>query len=494
MIPQQNSWPRSAGVLLHMTSLPGADEHGALGSAARHFIDWLATAGITVWQVLPLGPVARDGSPYYCLSSHAGNVRLIDVAALAEDGLFPIEARNAEPFAAWHARQLGRAARSVAREAGIERERFRAFRETQAEWLEDDALHGALQERLSSRSWHEWPTPLRDREPAALHSARTELAEIIERRCAEQYLFYRQWRALRAYAAARGIRVFGDLPIYVAPEAVDVWVNRALFELDASGRPTLVSGVPPDYFSADGQLWGNPLYRWPAHEASGFRWWLERLRAQHELYDLLRLDHFRALESYWAVPAGASTARSGLWQPAPGAALLQQVGEQLPSLRLVAEDLGVITPEVERLRDAFSLPGMRVLQFAFDGDADNPHLPHNWHANLVGYTGTHDNDTLVGWVAGLDRSTRATVREYVGAEHIAPALMRTLLASVAALAVLPMQDLLGLGTEARMNTPGTTLGNWHWRFDWSQVPPDLALRTRSACARYGRTTRDAAAR
>ncbi len=470
---------RRAGVLLHATSLPDAT-HGALGQAARSFVDWLAAGGFSVWQLLPLGPVGPDRSPYFARSNHAGDPGLIDLATLAAAGLLDAAALGHAP----RATLLAEAALALTARGGAEREAFLRFRERSAHWLGDYALYMAIQAREEGRPWWEWPEPLRRREPAALAAALAALAGPVAELEAGQYFFHSQWHALRDYAARHGVRLFGDLPIYLAPDSVEVWAQAELFELDADGRPTVVAGVPPDYFAVDGQRWGNPLYRWAAHEATGFAWWLERLRAQFELYDLVRIDHFRGLEAYWAVPAGAPTAATGEWRPAPGKALLARAREAFGGLEVVAEDLGVITPEVERLRDGFGLPGMRIAQFGFDGDAGNLHAPHNWTARSVCYTGTHDNDTTAGWFATLDRGAQQFVADYLGctlAEAVG-ALVRTVLASVALLAVVPMQDLLGAGSEARMNTPGTLEGNWRWRFAWAEVPAGLAAR----CERWNR--------
>ena len=472
---------REFGVLLHLTSLPGATTWGALGRAADHFLDWLALSGAGVWQILPLGPVGADGSPYYARSTHAGNPRLIDVEALGAPGA-GAGREGDEPFDSWHARAVAAAARALIElgEPG-----FLEWRAAQSFWLDDYALAVALAEEHATSAWWEWPAALRDREGTALGTARARHAARCLEVAAEQYLFHHQWRALRARAAARGIRLFGDLPMYLAPDAVDVWVHRELFELDATGQPATVAGVPPDYFAVDGQLWGNPVYRWSEHRRSGFAWWLERLGAELELCDFVRLDHFRALESYWAIPAGAR-ARDGVWCPAAGAELLAAARERFASLPIVAEDLGVITPAVEALRDAFALPGMRVLQFGFDGNPSNVHLPHNWHGDVVAYTGTHDNDTLAGWLAGLDAGTRERVRAYVGSDSLQEGLLRVLFGSVARLAVVPVQDLVGLGSGARMNVPGTVGDNWRWQLDWASVPSDLASRTRALAARYAR--------
>ena len=474
---------RRAGVLLHPTSLPDADR-GALGQAARSFVDWLSVAGFTVWQVLPLGPVGDDRSPYFARSNHAGDPGLVDLQALVDLGLVPAEVLASRS----RSEVIGAAAARLAVAGAPLHEEFVAFRVAQAHWLPDYALFFALSAREAGRPWWAWPTALRDRDPVALATARGELDLECLRLEAEQFFFHTQWRDLRRYAAERGVKIFGDLPIYLAPDSVEVWAHRELFELDGEGRPIRVAGVPPDYFSKDGQLWGNPLYRWSVHERSDFAWWVERLRAQFEFFDIVRIDHFRGLEAYWAVPCDAPTAATGEWCLAPGAALLDRVRATLGPVALVAEDLGVITPAVEALRDAYALPGIRVVQFGFDGNPDNLHAPFRWTRRVVGYTGTHDNDTSAGWYAGLDTTGRARVRDYLGVadEAIVPSLVRTVLASVADLAIVPMQDLLGLGTEARMNLPGTVDGNWRFAFRWTDVPGDLGDRLRHWNHLYGR--------
>jgi 4-alpha-glucanotransferase len=470
---------RRAGVLLHASSLPDAT-HGALGQAARSFVDWLVAGGFSVWQLLPLGPVGADLSPYFARSNHAGDPRLVDLAALASAELIDARDLGREP----RALLLSQAARALGAQAGAATRAFAAFRARESHWLGDYALYTAVQGQQGGRPWWEWPAPLRRRERAALAAARSALAAEVAELEAGQYFFHSQWHALRAYAAGRGVRLFGDVPIYVAADSVEVWAHPELFQLDGADRPTAVAGVPPDYFATDGQRWGNPLYRWDTHEASGFSWWLERLRAQFELYDLVRIDHFRGLEAYWAVPAGAATAATGEWRRAPGEALLRRARETFGGLEVVAEDLGVITRAVEALRDGFGLPGMRVAQFGFDGEPRNVHALHNWAARSVGYTGTHDNDTTAGWYAHLDAGAQQFVADYLGCvrAEVVPTLVRTVLASVALLAVVPMQDLLGLGTEARMNLPGTTENNWRWRFAWGDVPAGLAAR----CERWNR--------
>lgn len=445
---------RRAGVLLHPTAL--ADDHGdaGLGDNALRFIDWLAEGGFTVWQVLPLGPTGADGSPYWARSDLAGNPRLVDPRWQPPDG-----------------------------ESGYE-----AFCRHQHWWLDDYALFESISQANRGEPWWDWPAGLRDREPAALEAARRVLAGPIEQIRREQWRFAAQWQRLRDHAAARGVQLFGDLPIYVAPDSVAVWTQREQFRLDAAGRPVEVAGVPPDYFSADGQLWGNPLYDWPRHEADGFRFWRERVGGQWSRFDLLRIDHFRGLAAHWAVPYGALTARDGIWRESPGAALLQALRHDRPDLPVVAEDLGVITPDVDALRQGFGLPGMRVLQFAFGGDARNPHLPHNHGSDSVVYTGTHDNDTTRGWYASLDDAARRHLQDYLGLwdEDAVELMVRSALASVGRLAVLPVQDLLQLGSEARFNRPGTATGNWGWRLPQGLLSNDLARQYRDLNELYGR--------
>ena len=432
---------RRAGVLLHLSSLDAGDGRGALGVRARSFIDWLADAGFSVWQILPVGPTGTDGSPYWVSSDYAGAEFLLDPAE-----------------------------RPVA--AGGDYDDFRA---RAAHWLDDYALFSALRSAFAGAAWQDWPPALRARDAAALAEARREHAQSIEQCCAAQFAFDVQWRRLREHAAARGVRLFGDLPIYVAPDSAETWAHREQFRLDASGHPAVVAGVPPDYFAADGQLWGNPLYDWDAQRRTSFAHWRGRVAAQLQRFDLLRLDHFRGLAAHWAVPRGAATARDGAWVATPGEPLLDALardcGAPLRSLPFVAEDLGVITPDVDALRHRFHLPGMHVVQFGFDGAGDNPHLPHMHRHRSVAYTGTHDNDTTVGWLQSLDGETMRRVEYYCGARggDLPAALNRMTLGSVAQLAVLPLQDLLGLDSRARFNTPGTVTGNWSWRL------PDGAL-------------------
>jgi len=440
---------RRAGALLHLTCLDGA-----LGRGGRAFIDWLARAGFSVWQFLPQGPTGADGSPYRVRSDSAGNPALID----AEERPPPDTGE------------------------------FEAFRQSAKEWLQDYACFEVLSIRHGGAPWWEWPPEYRDRMPKALTAVRRAEAQRIRVIEIEQFTFAWQWRRLREYAHARGVILFGDLPFYVAPDSVETWSQRGQFQLDGEGRARAVAGVPPDYFSKLGQLWGNPLYDWDVMRRDGFTFWRERLHRQLERVDLLRLDHFRALAAHWAIPAGASDARAGSWRRTPGWALLRTLQEDLRQLPLVAEDLGVITPDVEDLRRGFALPGMRVLQFGFDGSNENPHLPHRHERDTIVYTGTHDNDTTVGWYRSLDAETARRVDFYLGSRpgEMPDALVRAALSSVGAFAIVPVQDMLALGSEARFNTPSTALGNWRWRLPPGSLSAELADRYRHLNTVYGR--------
>jgi len=488
---------RRAGVLLHPTSLPpdsaiearAPAQHGNFGAAER-FLDFLAEAGFSVWQMLPIGPTHADRSPYQLLSAHAGNSDLIDIGALVKQGWLS-DADSARPRPA----ALALAAAAFFECASDDLElgrRYADFCRDQAHWLDDYALFVALREQYSGAPWHAWPRALRRREPQALADARAALRVRSAVACFEQFVFSEQWRALRAAARRRGIHLFGDMPIFVSHDSADVWASQNLFKLDDEGLPLSVAGVPPDYFSATGQRWGNPLYDWTRMQAQGFAWWLARLRTQLNYFDLIRIDHFRGFEAFWEIPTTAETAIEGHWVAAPGAALLTAFFHFEPELPLVAENLGVITEEVEALRRRFRLPGMLILQFAFDGSARNPYLPHQHDLLEVVYTGTHDNDTTLGWYQSLDDSTRARVDAYLGHSQLAMPwpLVCAAFASVARMAIVPMQDLLGLDGGARMNVPGTGANNWRWRFDWSQLAPDLAPRLRHWLAMYGRLAED----
>lgn len=490
---------RRAGVLLHITSLPsllGEGDNGDLGPAAFRFVDFLARTGATVWQTLPINPTHVDGSPYQALSVHAGNTCLISPESLIQDDW--IDGPLSDQLSADET--PGQLRRRCLREAyarfkrlkpgSRERSEFDCFAESHAWWLSDYALYMAIREESGNDAWTEWPTSLRERWPAAIQAARRRLADTVTRIEFEQYLFHSQWTALREYAAQRQIVLFGDMPIFVAGDSADVWACREYFDLDDDGHPRVVAGVPPDYFSATGQRWGNPHYRWSAMEADGFRWWIGRLRSQLELYDWVRIDHFRGFEAYWEIPADSPTAIDGRWVKAPGAELLTALMHEFSreALPLVAEDLGIITAEVDALRDQFALPGMKILQFAFDSGPTNPYLPRNHPANCVVYTGTHDNDTTLSWFEQLSAAERDVVYEHLGQRDLAMpwALIRAALASPALLAMLPMQDILGLGQGHRMNTPGTVEDNWRWAFRWEQVSDELTDRIASWIREYGR--------
>lgn len=498
--------PRASGILLHPTSLPGPFGIGDLGPQAEAFLDFLVETGQHWWQMLPVGPTGFGNSPYQSPSSFAGNPSLISPELLAEDGLLspddwanlPERDGDSVPFEAV----------TIAKDQLLRRAfqwfpwndaKFQQYLGAESFWLEDYALFEALKEAHGLSAWKEWEPDIAARRPEAVRQWQERLADEIRFQKFVQFTFARQWDRLRALCRQRQISLIGDLPIFVALDSADVWARPDLFELDAERQPTAVAGVPPDYFSATGQLWGNPLYRWEAHAGEGYAWWIARLKATTDRFDLVRLDHFRGFEAYWAVVAGAPTAATGRWMPGPGVEFLQAVQQALGGLPLLAEDLGVITPEVEALRDQFELPGMRVLQFAFGDDAKAcDYLPYSYIHHCVVYTGTHDNDTTVGWFRGSGQDTtqsdevKAAEREFVlrytgtsGAE-IHWDLIRLALASVADTAIIPLQDLLGLDSSARMNVPGRPTGNWHWRLRPGQLDASTRERLADLTAVYNR--------
>lgn len=488
---------RRAGILLHITSLPGGLGNGDLGQDAYRFVDFLANCGISVWQTLPINPTHPDGSPYQCLSAHAGNPLMINLKWLSDRRWLPAlpDVPNKTPIAHFRIHCITQAFDAFQKDSKSEyRESYDEFVKRHDWWLSDYALFITLREELGSKAWQEWPVALRDRQPDALQAAQLRLADRIAQVKFEQFVFFEQWTELRQYARQRGVMLFGDMPIFVAGDSADVWACRECFDLTDTGYARVVAGVPPDYFSATGQRWGNPHYNWEHLKATGFRWWLDRFRSQLALYDWLRIDHFRGLEAYWEIPAESETAVHGRWVKAPGDALLETVFATLngSGLPLVAENLGIITPEVEALRNRFDIPGMLILQFAFDGGDDNPYLPHNHTENNVVYTGTHDNDTTLSWYENLSDSQRDRVCDYLrnhcGYETIRmpESLVRCALASVARLAVIPMQDVLGLGHGHRMNTPGTLSGNWQWRFSWEQLNESKAQNLTAWVRDHGR--------
>jgi 4-alpha-glucanotransferase len=506
-----DSLGRASGILLHPTSLPGPHGIGELGAEAHRFLDYLASAGQSLWQVLPLGPTGFGDSPYACFSSFAGNPLLISLDALVQWGLldrgelngaaaFPRDRVAFGPLIEWKTPLLHRAAdRFLASGATQMREAFEEFRSREAWWLKDYGLFMAIKNSARPGAWNEgWDRDIALREQEALERCEAALADEVREEEAIQYFFFSQWDALREAAAGKGIRIIGDLPVFAAPDSADVWANKELFLLDREGRPTSVSGVPPDYFAATGQLWGNPLYDWDEIERQGFRFWIQRIRAACRLFDLVRIDHFRGFEACWSVSAVEVTAEKGQWVKVPGVRLFEALEEELGELPIIAEDLGVITPEVDDLRRRFGFPGMRILQFAFDSgeagrlDAGNRFLPHNHSRNSVVYTGTHDNDTTRGWWAARTREEREYLDSYCTATdpEIEWRLIRMAMASVCRSAIVPLQDVLGLGPETRMNTPGTSSGqNWSWRADESCFPEKAALRLRSLSETYGRTRR-----
>jgi 4-alpha-glucanotransferase len=492
---------RAGGILLHPTSLPGRYGIGDLGPQAFRFVDWLTSTGCKLWQILPLGPTGYGDSPYQCFSAFAGNPYLISFDALIEDGFLTqddfvdMPAFNASlvDFGALIPWKLGLLQKAFSRLGSASenlRKEFKRFTKENADWLDDYALFMSLKEANGGGAWNGWDESLRKRKPAAMENARQEQAANIQRHSFYQFLFFRQWNKLRDYAHERGLTIIGDIPIFIAYDSADAWANPKLFFLDEESLPTVVAGVPPDYFSKTGQLWGNPLYKWSAHKRTGYEWWIKRFRSVFRLVDIVRLDHFRGFAGYYEIPFGAPTAETGQWVTGPGKdffetiypALSKKKGETLP---IIAEDLGVITPDVVELRDSFHLPGMKILQFGFSG-AENPFLPHNYPSNCVAYTGTHDNDTARGWYETAPESERDFARRYLGTNgtEIAWDLIRGIWSSVAVYAVTPMQDALSLGGEARMNFPSKLGGNWEWRMSESDMSETLAARLRELNTLY----------
>ena len=467
---------RGGGLLLHVTSLPSRYGIGDVGPAAFEWIDRQCDAGQTWWQALPLGPTGYANSPYQALSSFAGNWLLISPDALIEEGLlrtsdcegreFPSDFVDYEAVTTFKRSLVEIAWRNFSRDEcpGL-RPAYEHFCHAQRHWLDDYALFRALKTRYNGGYYLDWPPELAQRAPEAMVQARRELELEIQKIGFAQFLLFRQAGRLKAYARAKGLRLIGDLPFFVSPDSSDVWANPELFQLDGQRRPRFVAGVPPDYFSAQGQLWGNPVYDWDALRRTDYRWCLDRLRALLEHVDIVRLDHFRAFVAAWYIPAGAPTAQFGSWVSGPGADFFEAARREFGGLPFIAEDLGMITPDITALRDRYQMPGMRVLQFGFDGDPQNPHLPHNYSHNAVAYTGTHDNNTTRGWFEALPDGQKQAVRNYLGRSlrEISAELIRRIWMSPAALAIAPLQDLLNLGAEARMNVPGSTQGNWGWR-------------------------------
>lgn len=473
---------RRAGVLLHISSLPGKYECGDMGQEAFNFINFLHDVGASVWQTLPLGMPHGDGSPYQCLSAHAGNPAFINIDWLAKKGWLLSEETCSECHGGhifWKHCMISKAFYGFQASAKkSELQDFKKFCTEKSGWLDDFALFIALRNVFGHKCWTQWPDALKQRQPQAIKESSKLLQAVIDGIKFEQYVFFLQWYELKAYAETKGVLLFGDIPIFVSFDSADVWANREVFKLNKNGEMAVVAGVPPDYFSEFGQRWGNPHYNWDFLKNTDFDWWLDRIKSQNEMFHILRIDHFRGLEAAWEIPAEEETAINGQWVRAPGEALLTAIQNEFPDLALIAEDLGIITEEVEALRDNFNLPGMKILQFAFDGHPDNPYLPMNFDHNSVAYTGTHDNNTTLGWFEGLSDPEKQRVYDYLGwsALPMPCALVHATLGSPANLAVIPMQDILLLGAADRMNTPGTTEGNWRWRFDWSQLTEENAGR------------------
>ncbi len=505
-------FPRRSGILLHVTCLPGGHGIGDFGTSAQEFIDFLAGAGQKIWQVLPLNPTGYGDSPYQCFSAFAGNPLFVNLETLREEGLLSRQdLANAATFSdeyvaydrvtAFKSEVLHKASRAFFQDAGeADRQAFDAFCQKSRAWLEDYALFMACKKVYKEVAWVHWDAGIRQRDLLVVKEWRNKLSSELDFHRFAQFEFFRQWENLRERCRRHGISVMGDIPIYVAHDSADVWAHPELFRLDEQGRPTAVAGVPPDYFSATGQLWGNPLYRWDVSAASGHRWWIERCRASLEMFDLVRLDHFRGFEAYWEIPSAALTAAEGKWVEGPGAEFFRVLQSDLKELPFVAENLGVITPGVEALRKEFGFPGMSLLQFAFGNDPQGPSFrPHNYSRELVAYTGGHDNDTTVGWwtSSGVGESTRTEddirkehdfTRAYLGLQHeeINWVFIRTVMASVANTAIIPLQDVLGLGSEARMNLPGTVSGNWKWRCKTNALTKEICDHLRTLAVLYDR--------
>lgn len=493
---------RVSGILLHPTSFPSRFGIGDLGPEAYHFIDFLAETGQQLWQVLPLGPTGFGNSPYMCYSAMAGNPLLISPERLRDEGLlshdecsnlpeFPSNRVEYDRVVETKTALFKRAYENFKFHASHEqRERFKEFCDSKAYWLDDYALFMALKQSQAGASWHTWEPELAKRDAAALASCHRRLPGEILYEKFLQFQFFSQWSDLRRYANSKGIQIIGDIPIYVAHDSADVWSNPENFSLDArTGEPAMAAGVPPDYFSATGQLWGNPIYNWGQLRKTKFAWWIQRFRTLLDYVDLIRIDHFRGFEAFWAVPRGQTTAMKGRWVKALGGEFFEVLQQELGQLPVLAEDLGVITPEVEALRDRFEFPGMKILQFAFGSDPGNPFLPFNYPRNCVVYTGTHDNDTTIGWFETLSDYERNNVLSYIGEVSSAGIhwdLIRLALGSIANLAILPLQDVLGLNTDARMNFPSKPEGNWEWRYNSGSLTYEVREQLRTLTKLFGR--------
>lgn len=472
---------RSSGILLHISSLPGQDGIGSMGKDAFQFVDFLAKTNQKVWQILPLGPVGYGNSPYQSYSAFAGNPVFIDIQQLVSDRLiskssvtdqhFKVKKVEFERVEEWKTILFREAFDGFRKHFHRYKEEYNTFMNHNSWWLDDYALFRSLKTKNDETVWNTWEKELVIRGKEALQEGFKELHADIDFHRFLQFIFFRQWFKLKAYANSKGVRIIGDVPLYVSLDSADVWANQDVFQLDDDAKPILVGGVPPDYFSETGQLWGNPVFDWERMKERDFDWWMARIHFNLRMFDQVRVDHFRGLESYWAVAADEETAIVGEWLPSKGHELFLKLKEQFGHLNIIAEDLGVITPEVEKLRDDFGFPGMKILQFAFGSDAGNTNLPHNYNSNFVVYTGTHDNDTTLGWFNSIEKTERKMLRRYIrgNGKELVRQMIEYVWASAAMTAIIPMQDVLGLDTDARMNTPGTASGNWDWRFAWPQI-------------------------
>jgi 4-alpha-glucanotransferase len=485
---------RRAGVLLHISSLPSGHFVGDLGEEAYRFVDFLNSIGASIWQTLPINMPHADNSPYQCLSAFAGNPDFISLETLQVQGLL-LRKADTDSLITSKTQLLAYAYEAFnIRVEKQEQQAFKKFCKKQAYWLEDFALFLALRNKFNQSGWHTWPDAYKNRDTKTLKHVRKQLVQEIAVIKFTQFIFFNQWIALKTYAATKNVYFFGDIPIFVAYDSADVWAQPHLFKLDENKDMEVVAGVPPDYFSASGQRWGNPHYDWDAMAADDFSWWVSRMATQNALFDIVRIDHFRGLEAAWEIPVSEDTAINGQWVLAPGDALLAAIIKALPKICLVAEDLGIITAEVDALRHQYNLPGMKILQFAFSGQEDNPYLPHHIEVNSVAYTGTHDNDTTVGWYNSLDGYQRELVQGYIYSsrseqhEVNMPAdLINMVFESDAQLAIIPMQDILALDSSHRMNSPGTSSGNWHWRFNWQQLSASQTYSIKEMIERTGRS-------
>lgn len=483
---------RRAGVLLHPTALPGPLSSGDIGHQAYRFIEFLSSHGFKVWQMLPLGPTHEDKSPYQCLSSHAGSPLLISLDWLEDKGWLDrkdIKISGEEDYRLTCLRQA--ADHFYHMDSSVWADSIANFEKQHSNWLDDYALYMAFKNRYKNKPWYDWPSPVRHRDTATLEKSRKELRASIKQTIFEQFIFFTQWHEIRDYAKQHEVELFGDMPIFVARDSADVWAQRENYLIDADGEMEVIAGVPPDAFSDTGQLWGNPLYNWNYMQSTGFSWWKERFDTQLKLFDIIRIDHFRGLQACWSIPQGDETAINGNWEEVPGKEMLSELFNNFHHLPLVAEDLGAITDSVIELKNSFNLPGMKVLQFAFDSNNNNPHLPHHHEVGDIVYTGTHDNNTTLGWINDESSYNKSHFNEYTGlanetAEQGVLTMIRLAMSSVSFLCVLPMQDLLMLGSSARMNVPGTTENNWDWRFELQQIRPEIIKKVTHFMALYER--------